>query len=147
MRRRVLLLFPLLIVLVTACNLTAITAPTPTPFPTPVPLGEAQSPGVIFVTATPFGDPLPDGITPVPVATLSPGVTAPTSNAVEWLVQTVVIPAWNFLYDLFFQALGSLWLFAGARGGVFAQVVCCVGPAILLAVAGVRYVLRGRGVD
>lgn len=134
-------LLVLLALLIAGCNLSAVTAPTPTPFPTPAPLGEAQSPGVIFVTATPFGNP-PLGLTPVP--TLPPGVVAPTSNAVEWLIQTVVIPAWNFLYTFLFQALGSLWTFAGARGGIFAQALCCIGPAILVAAAAVRYVVLGR---
>jgi hypothetical protein len=43
------------------------------------------------------------------------------------------------------SALGATWDFAGARGGIFAQVACCIGPAVLLAVGLVRYAMFRRG--
>jgi len=82
-------------------------------------------------------------LTPVPAQTLiaNPQPSPNSQNAIEAFVNNLIIPAWNFVYTFFLEGLGTLWVFAGARGGAFAQVTCCIGPAVLLLVA-VAYRLR-----
>lgn len=145
MRRLIIAGLMLLFALALAgCNLSSIEAPTPTPFPTARPLDNGQEvPAlgqVTFVTATPFGNPPPAGGIVVP--TVQP--TGPGANAADWIINVVVLPAWNFLYTFGMQAFGSLWIFAGAQGGVFAQGLCCVVPAILAVVFVVRWAIWGR---
>ncbi len=135
----------LLIIAIAGCNLSTIEASTPTPFPTARPLtsGESVPPlgSTTFVTATPFGNPAPTGggvVVPVAPA------TGPGANAAEWMINVVILPAWNFLYTFGLQAFGSLWNVAGAQGGVLAQGLCCVVPAILLIAFAVRWAIWGR---
>jgi len=74
-------------------------------------------------------------LTPIPAQTLiaNPAPSATSQNAIEAFVNNLIVPLWNFLYTFFVQGLATLWVFAGARGGAFAQVFCCITPAILLA--------------
>lgn len=146
MRRMLIACLTLLVVVaLAACNLSTIQAPTPTPFPTPQPItGGNTVPSLgqtTFVTATPFGNPPPAGggiVVPTPVP------TGPGANAAEWIINIVLLPAWNFLYNFGLQAFGSLWNLAGAQGGVIAQGLCCVVPAILGIAYVIRYVIWGR---
>lgn len=123
----------LLIVLLAGCNLdTSVSvtlAPSPTPFPSPTPL----------IALTPTPDPALL-MTPIPAQVLleNPEPAPQTETAIDAFVNNILIPAWNFVYTLFLDSLGSLWVFAGARGGIFAQVVCCVAPVIV--VLGALYV-------
>ena len=134
----------LLILLARAgCNLSAIEAPTPTPFPTANPAtnnsGVPPIGGVTFVTATPFGNPAPNAPA---IPTVQP--TGPGANAATWLIGTVILPAWNFLYAFGMQTIGTLWVFAGAQGGVIAQGLFCILPAALLLIFLVRRAIWGR---
>ncbi len=133
----------LLLIALAGCNLSSIEAPTPTPFPTARPLtANATVPpigGVTFVTATPFGNPS-TGIAVVP--TVQP--TGPGANAATWLIGTVILPAWNFLYSFGMQTIGSLWTFAGIQGGVIAQGLFCILPAALMLIFLVRRAVWGR---
>ena len=70
--------------------------------------------------------------------------TGPGANAADWIINVVVLPAWNFLYNFGMQAFGSLWNVAGIQGGVIAQGLCCVIPAILAIVFAVRWAIWGR---
>lgn len=132
-------------VMLAGCNLSNIEAPTPTPFPTARPLtgGDVVPPlgQTTFVTATPFGNPPPAG-GGIVVPTAVP--TGPGANAADWIINVVVLPAWNFLYNFGMQAFGSLWNVAGVQGGVIAQGLCCVVPAILAIVLVVRWAVWGR---
>jgi hypothetical protein len=150
----VLLVALMLILSIFACNL-APTAPTPTPFPTPLPQGDVSG-GPIIVVGTPApgaGTPIIVVGTPGPtpliiVGTLPPGgrVVTPTTSTTtaNWLVDNVLVPAFNFLYTLFMQSVGVLWSFAGLQGGVFTQFLCCIVPGILVVVLAVRSVFFGR---
>ena len=151
MRRYLLILLLLALV---ACNLsTAAPTPTraplptvsyvaPTPYRGPTPVvaptliggntdGGAASFGAQSVGPTPTARNI---LTPIPAQTLlqNPQPSPTSQNAIEAFVNNLIIPAWNFVYTFVLEGLSTLWLFAGARGGVFAQVFCCVGPAILL---------------
>ena len=131
----------LLLIALTGCNLTTIQAPTPTPFPTARPLDSTVPPinGVTFVTATPFGNPAPNA--PL-VPTVQP--TGPGANVATWLIGTVILPAWNFLYAFGMQTIGTLWSFAGAQGGVIAQGLFCILPSVLALIFLVRRAIWGR---
>lgn len=134
----------LLALAVAGCNLSNIQASTPTPFPTAIPQNNSGVPPLgqtTFVTATPFGNPPPAG-GGVVVPTVQP--TGPGANAAEWLINVVILPAWNFLYSFGLSAFGTLWNTAGAQGGVMAQGLCCVVPAILVVVFAVRWAIWGR---
>ncbi len=151
MRR--LLLFILLIVALAGCNLdnsnTTIeileASPTPLIVPTlPAPFGPLDAQSVSGATVTP-GDALL--VTPVPLGTLveAPEPSPVTQNAIEVFVNNILIPIWNFLYTLVVDGLVSLWVFAGARGGWFAQIFCCIAPgvvAVIVVLARIR--LRRR---
>lgn len=144
MRRLTLAGVTLLISLALAgCNLSSIEAPTPTPFPTARPAtdnsGIPPIGGVTFVTATPFGN--PSSGSPV-IPTVQP--TGPGANAATWLIGTVILPAWNFIYAFAMQTVGTLWLFAGAQGGVIAQGLFCILPSALLLIFLVRRAIWGR---
>ena len=143
MRRPTIAVITLLLIVLTGCNLAAIEAPTPTPFPTARPLtGSNTVPpigGVTFVTATPFGNPAPNA-----PAVPTVQATGPGANAASWLIGTVILPAWNFLYAFGMQTIGTLWVFAGAQGGVIAQGLFCILPAALLLIFVVRRAIWGR---
>jgi hypothetical protein len=76
-------------------------------------------------------------LTPVPAETLlqNPQPSPGSQNAIEAFVNNLIIPAWNFLYTFVLEGVSTLWLFAGARGGVFAQFFCCIAPGVLVVVA------------
>lgn len=146
-----------LILLLAACNLVVTNAPEQAAFATPQPIGDGQAqvqvnvvtatPPAVLPTVTPAGG--VGQVIPVTVApgtgTVQPAPAAPTtSNAVDWLITMVLVPAWNFLYTLFMRSVGTLFDFAGARGGVFAQVLCCIVPFIVALVLAVRYFFYGR---
>ena len=143
MRRTVFIL--LILLLVAACNLsTADPTPTFAPLPT-----------VSYVAPTPYRAPtlFPTSavvgaqaeavtgngttnnlLTPVPAQTLlqNPQPSATSQNAIEAFVNNLIIPIWNFIYTFVLEGLSTLWLFAGARGGTFAQVFCCIVPAFMV---------------
>ncbi len=127
-----------LLLLLAGCNLTIVTDPSE---PTIAPQINfvTATPPPSFITATPFGNPV--------VATVVPGsptVPPPASNAADWFINNVVLPVWNFLYTFVLDAVGTLWNFAGARGGLIAQVACCIIPGILAVLGVIRYFLWGR---
>ncbi len=144
--RRYLVLF--LLMILAGCNLEVSPSVTPTsaipptvsyvaPTPyiapiivTPVP-GQAQSFSAQGVVITPTPSNL---LTPVPAQTLiqNPAPSQTSQNAIEAFINNLIVPVWNFAYTFVLQGLATLWLFAGARGGAFAQVFCCIAPAILL---------------
>jgi hypothetical protein len=78
----------------------------------------------------------PNILTPIPAQTLiaNPAPSVSSQNAIEAFVDNLIVPIWNFIYTFLLEGLATLWVFAGARGGVFAQVFCCVTPAIVLVV-------------
>ena len=124
-----------IIVIVAACNLQPISAPTPTPYPTPQPLDVTPAGTlVIYVTATPFG--VPSGS--------DSGIPEQSGDVANWLMNNVIVPAWNFLYEIGFSMVGTLWTYAGDRGGLIAQLGCCILPAALTVIALVRYFFFGR---
>src|SRR5215213_9524540 len=90
----VLLVSLMLILCIFACNLVPA-APTPTPYPTPLPQGDVSG-GPIIVVGTPGPTPL------IIVGTLPPGgrVVTPTTSTTtaNWLVDNVLVPAFNFVY-------------------------------------------------
>jgi hypothetical protein len=137
---------------------TSYVAPTPYRVPTlinaPTAIGggvtDAQSAGVTnaqganaqvvgAATAIPRGNVL----TPVPAEVLieNPQPSPTSQNAIEAFINNLIVPAWNFVYTFVSQGLGTMWAFAGARGGIFAQVFCCIAPII---VAGVIVAFRLR---
>ena len=77
------------------------------------------------MTATPF----PGQIV------VQPPTSQVSQNVIEALVNNLIVPAWNLVYTFFMDGISTLWQFAGARGGGFAQVFCCVGPIVLVVVA------------
>ena len=105
------------------------------------PVGNATAipPGDINATAIPRGNVL----TPVPAEVLieNPQPSPTSQNAIEAFINNLIVPAWNFTYTLVSEGLTTMWLFAGARGGIFAQVFCCISP-ILLGIVVVLYRLR-----
>lgn len=123
--------------------------PTPYIAPTQVPQGgfSAQVVGTPAPGFTPTLDPLRI-LTPVPAQTLieNPAPSPTSQNAIEIVVNNIIIPAWNFIYTFFLEGIGTLWLFAGARGGAFAQVGCCIAPFfVALIVIAMRFrLLRWR---
>lgn len=135
----------LLLLGLTACNLVAAPGPSAS-----APAGQNAAPEVQvnIVTATPLAGVLVP--TPAPVAggaQAAPGTPATATNAADWFIGNVVIPAWNFVYSFAIQMLTSLFDYAGARGGILAQGACCVGPILLTLFIGGRTILarvRGR---
>ncbi|MFN8450486.1 MAG: hypothetical protein U0521_18350 [Anaerolineae bacterium] len=141
----------LILLLLAGCNLETSGVATPSPQPTiyvaPTPYrgptaivaptlitqqGQSgQGVGVqsLVVTATPR-----NLLTPVPVQTLiaNPQPPPTSQNFIEVLINNVAIPAWNILYTFLSEGLVTMWVFAGARGGVLAQVVCCLAPTVLV---------------
>lgn len=112
-------------------------APTPYIAPTLIPQQgfsqqTAATPGVVPTTAP------QNLLTPVPAQTLiqNPQPPATSQNAIEAFINNLIIPIWNFVYTFILEGVSTLWLFAGARGGVVAQLVCCIVPFIV-AVIGV----------
>ncbi len=154
MRRFFLLI---LMLLLAGCNLEAtdeaLTTPTFEPLPTtsyvaPTPYrvptlinapttlggdGSVDSFGVQAVGVTPTPRNI---LTPVPAQVLieNPQPSQTSQNAIEAFVNNLIVPAWNFVYTLISEGLGTMWLFAGARGGVFAQLFCCITPIIVVVV-------------
>jgi hypothetical protein len=98
--------------------------------------GAAVAQGVILVTVTPVPGQVVIAVTATPLPgqiVIQQPVPSPTSqNIIEAFVNNLIIPAWNFLYTFFLEGLSTLWLFAGARGGGFAQVFCCIGPIVVI---------------
>ncbi len=90
---------------------------TPTPAPGQV---------VIAVTATPF---------PGQIVVQPPVASQVSQNVIEALVNNLIVPAWNLIYTFFMDGISTLWLFAGARGGGFAQIACCIGPIVVVVIA------------
>jgi hypothetical protein len=162
--RQYIFLFILFLLLLAGCNLTTGDPPTPTnsqtiptisytpPTPYRAPNLNA-TPGVPAVPtliggnvggaaafsaqsvagATPTARNI---LTPIPAQTLlqNPQPSVTSQNAIEAFVNNLIVPVWNFVYTFFLEGLSTLWLFAGARGGVFAQVFCCITPAIVLVI-------------
>jgi hypothetical protein len=118
--RRCLIPCLLLLIIMAACNLQPITAPTPTPYPTPQPLDVTPAGTlVIYVTATPFG--VPSGS--------NSGIPEQSSDVANWILNGVFAPLWNM---------------AGAQGGLIAQVIFCIIPTLLVILIAMRYVFYGR---
>lgn len=128
MRRPLLLL--ILTLALAGCNLDSDISVQLAPSPTPL----------VVATATP--DPLVF-VTPIPEQVLldQPEPPAESQNAIDVFVNNFLIPIWNFLYTFVSEGVTSLWVFAGARGGAFAQVFCCIAPVAL----GVGLVLMRFG--
>jgi hypothetical protein len=153
MMRPVIFLFTFFsFVAIVGCSLTTTNQPAPTPqpitpqrsfgaqqAPTPVPtIPPATFNTPVFVTLTPVGTPLPPIDTDLP----NPQPGEQTENIVEALINRVLIPAWNFLYTFVTGALVSLWDFAGLRGGLSAQIIFCLIPGIIVAMAALWRVFR-----
>ena len=111
---------------------------------TPIPGVGAQT---VYVTATAFGSApgINDGVS-IAVTPGNPALAPapPSTNVIDSLINNVAIPAWNFLYTLVLNGIASLWDFAGARGGLFAQGLCCLLPAVVTGVLVVRRVVSRR---
>ena len=148
-------IFMILLLVLAGCNLSTANPPTPTssnliptlPYVAPTPYrgptliaaptliggntGGAQSFSAQSVGATPTARNI---LTPVPAQVLidNPQPSPTSQNAIEAFVNNLIVPVWNFVYTFFLEGLGTLWVFAGARGGAFAQVFCCITPAIAL---------------
>ena len=143
------LLLSLVLISLAGCNLEASSSVTPTfaPLPTtsyvppppyrgptqivaPTLMGGQGALGAQVAVATSEPGRV---VTPVPGQTIiQPPIPSQTSqNAIEAFVNNLLIPAWNFVYTFFLEGLSTLWLFAGARGGAFAQITCCIAPAII----------------
>lgn len=157
MRRTLLLI----LLLLAGCNLetsgvatlepTATVYVAPTPYrgptaivaPTLIASPNAQGVGVQSVGVTPTSG---NVLTPVPVQTLvqNPQPPPASQNVIEAFINNLAIPAWNFLYTFLTEGLLTLWTFAGARGGVFAQVTCCIAPLLLVAGVVLRRLRGGR---
>jgi hypothetical protein len=146
-----------LLVALAGCNLSTSDLPTtatfgplpttsyvpPTPYRAPtlvngVPvLPQGNAPGaqsVVVVTATPLPGQVVIAVTATPVPgqiVVQQPAAPPSTNVIDTLVNNLIIPAWNLVYTFFLDGLSTLWLFAGARGGGFAQVFCCIAPAVL----------------
>ncbi len=137
--RQFILIIPLLLLpLLAGCNLESTGAATLTPLPPTVyvPPTPYRAP-----TFAPFGaqavviTPTPGNLlTPIPAQTViqNPQPSPTSQNAIEAFIDNLVIPAWNFLYTFLLEGLATLWVFAGARGGLIAQLACCVAPALLV---------------
>ena len=154
-------LFIFLVLIIAGCNLTAGDPPTPTSgqsiptvsytpptpyrapdlsatqgaFAAPTLIGGNVSGGAAFSAQSVGATTTPGNIlTPVPAESLiqNPAPSVNSQNAIEAFVNNLIVPVWNFVYTFFLEGLSTLWLFAGARGGAFAQVFCCIAPAILL---------------
>ncbi len=158
MRRLLTVLIMLL--LLAACNLDApggspppaqleptsvrptFVAPTPYIAPTLIPQ-QGFAPQVAGTQVAVVTSPPGNLLTPVPAQTLieNPQPPPTSANAIEAFVNNLIIPAWNFLYTFLLEGISTLWVFAGARGGVVAQLFCCIAPFIL---AVVVVVLRFR---
>ena len=171
--RQYVLLSILILLLIAGCNLSTAANPTATvsgllvtvPYVPPTPyrapnlnatqgalaaptliggnVSGAQNFGAqsVGVTATPGNI-----LTPVPAQTLiqNPAPSLNSQNAIEAFVNNLIVPLWNFVYTFFLEGLSTLWLFAGARGGAFAQVFCCIVPAIALLVVVLFRLRVGR---
>lgn len=144
------------LIFLAGCNLetSGSFTPTPEPLPTtsyvpPTPYrgptqivaptligGQGAGAQVVGVTVEPGRV-----VTPIPGQTIAQPVPSPASeNAIEAFVNNILIPAWNFVYTFFLEGLSTLWLFAGTRGGAFAQVFCCIVPIVLvIGVVAVRF--------
>lgn len=155
MRSTLLILMAFVLLILAGCNLDAPGGNLPaTPLEPPQPLRPT------FVAPTPYIAPtlipqqgfgpltvatsgiVPTSaprnlLTPVPAQTLleNPQPSPPQANAIEAFVNNIIIPAWNFIYTFILEGVGTLWLFAGARGGVLAQVFCCVAPGLVVVAA------------
>lgn len=154
MRRNSLSLMLLLALMLVGCNLDApggnlppapleptrptFIAPTPYIAPTLIPQQgfSRQTVATPLVALTPSPGNL---LTPVPAQTLiqNPNPSPNSQNAIEAFVNNLLVPVWNFFYTFILEGLSTLWLFAGARGGVIAQVFCCVAPLIVVVVLAV----------
>ncbi|MBI1260077.1 MAG: hypothetical protein GC204_21625 [Chloroflexi bacterium] len=159
--RRLVLIFVVLII--AGCNLTTGDVPTPTSGqtyptvsytpPTPYRAPNLNATQGAFVAPTLVGGNVSGGaafsaqsvgptatpgniLTPVPAESLiqNPAPSLNSQNAIEAFVNNLVVPVWNFIYTFFLEGMSTLWLFAGARGGIFAQIFCCIAPAIALIV-------------
>ena len=148
--RRIALIFIAFTLLLAACNLDApggslppsqleptevrptFVAPTPYIAPTLVPQQGFAPQAVASPGVAPTNAPQ-NLLTPVPAQTLiqNPQPPATSQNAIEAFVNNLLVPAWNFLYTFILEGVSTLWLFAGARGGVIAQLFCCIAPFIL----------------
>ena len=145
MRRYIfLLMLVLVIALVAACNLETTGSMTPTPLPTPTyaaptpylapTLGPSnQVFGAQGVVITPTTS---NVLTPVPAQTLiaQPAPPPTTQNAIEAFINNLIVPVWNFFYTFFLEGAATLWVFAGARGGIFAQFFCCIVPFFVVVI-------------
>jgi len=98
--------------------------------------------------ATPFPQiDLTTGLTYVPTVVGTPSVPLPvvqpeTQGAIEWVIAQIVIPTWNFLYTLVVNGVIALWVYAGDRGGLTAQVCGCLLPIALVGFFLIRSTLR-----
>jgi len=132
------------------CNLATNRAATLTANPTSIAVPFVTAPPqVLPPTVTPIlgtllATALPDVIVPTPLPGSFPpsAVSAETQNAIEWVVSQIVIPAWNFVYTLVINGAVALWIYAGDRGGLTAQVCGCVLPTLVAGVLVVRAALR-----
>ncbi len=108
---------------------------TPGAFVVPTLIGGNPSGGAAFSAQSVGATPTRGNIlTPVPAGTLlqNPAPSVNSQNAIEAFVNNLIVPIWNFVYTFFLEGLSTLWLFAGARGGAFAQAFCCIVPGIVV---------------
>lgn len=162
--RRLFFVFALLIL--AACNLEAASGPVATPTFAPLPTtsyvaptpyrgptlvvptliggqsgqsGQSALGGQSVVATSVPGSFVAPTVAPTPLPTTIPAQAS--QNVIEAFVNNLIIPLWNFVYTFFLEGFSTLWQFAGARGGVFAQLTCCVAPVII---AGGAVALRLR---
>lgn len=126
----------------TAATLTVRSTPSPQPFATATPF--AMPPTVTPLIGTILSTALPGVTVPTPLPGSIPPATVPTQtqNAIEWVISQVVIPAWNFVYTLIINGAVALWMYAGDRGGLTAQLCGCVLPTVVIGFLIIRSTLR-----
>jgi hypothetical protein len=106
----------------------------PTPIPT-IPRDTFTTP--VFITLTPIVT-----VEPIDIVIPEPQPGEQTENIVEALINRVLIPAWNFIYTFITGSIIALWDFAGLRGGLSAQIIFCLIPAIVVTMGVLWRVFR-----
>lgn len=126
-----------------AATLAANPTITPAPFATAAPQFQLP-PTVTPILGTVLATALPGVAVPTPLPGSFPAETIPaeTQNAIEWVISQMVIPAWNFVYTLVINGAVALWIYAGDRGGLTAQLCGCVLPTLVAGVLVARAALR-----
>jgi hypothetical protein len=150
--RRLLLL---ILLLLAGCNLetsgletpaptaTAYVAPTPYRGPTAIVAPTLIGAGAQSVVVTPASNSPPTAVPTQPTIPI-PQAPAGSQNVIEAFFDGLVIPVVNFVYTFVTEGAATLWLFAGVQGGALTQVICCLGPTLLIGGLLLRRLRIGR---